>query len=308
MQNRYTLNVNKFCLVLVAAIFCLPSRAQDTDSLRHRSFTKYSLYTGSALAFSGISVGLYYSWYAPYAREQFRFFNDGAEWKGIDKIGHFGSSWLLSQTLFRAGVSNGLSRTEAERYSALSVWGWMATIELMDGFSAGWGFSWYDLAANTGGVALSTLQNKKIIHPDIRICYSWQAGNLSTLRPEMLGRNLPERMLKNYNEQRYWLSIPLHVFYAPAPKWLCVSLGYSANGMLGAQSNIWSQSDGTLSDYSNIARYSTYRFSLDIDLRQIPSKNKFIRSALQAVSWIKIPAPQATYSRHKGFDFNPLAW
>ena len=300
--------MNKLCIVVVSLYFCLPANAQKSDSLNLRLCSKYSFYTGTALAFSGISIGLYYSWYKPYARNQFRFFNDAAEWKGMDKIGHFGSAWFLSQTLFRAGLGSGLNRTEAQRYSAISVWSWMTAIEVMDGFSAGWGFSWYDLAANTGGIALSSLQNKNYLHPDIRICYSWEAGTLSSLRPEMLGRNVPERMLKNYNEQRYWLSLPLHVFYTKAPKWLCISFGYSANGMLGARENIWSQKDGTLSDYRFINRHSTYRFSIDLDLRHIHTKNKFIRSALHAISWIKIPAPQLTYSKQQGIDFSPIAW
>ncbi len=302
------MNVNKFCLVLVVATFCLPAKAQNADSLRHGSFTKYGLYTGTALAFTGISTGLYYSWYKPYARNQFRFFNDGAEWKGMDKIGHFGSAWFLGQTLYKAGIRSGLTSSDAQRYSAISVWSWMAAIELMDGFSAGWGFSWYDLAANTGGIALSALQNTNYVHPDIRICYSWEATPLSSIRPELLGSNMPERLLKNYNEQRYWLSLPLHVFYAKAPKWLCVSLGYSANGMLGAKENIWTQKDGSVHDYRYINRYSTYRFSFDLDLRHIPTKNKFIQSVLHTISWIKIPAPQIIYSRRQGIDFTPIAW
>ncbi len=292
----------------MTAAFCLPAKAQKSDSLNLRLCSKYSLYSGTSLTISGISTALYYAWYKPYARTQFKFFNDGAEWRGMDKIGHFGSAWFLSQTLFRAGIGSGLNRFEAQRYSAISVWSWMTAIEVMDGFSAGWGFSWYDMAANSGGIALSVLQNKHIVHPDIRICYSWQSGSLSNLRPEMLGKNVPERMLKNYNEQRYWLSVPLNVFSKNAPTWLCVSFGYSANGMLGARENIWSQKDGTQVNYSQINRYSTYRFSIDLDLRRIPVKSKFIRSAFYAISWIKIPAPQIGYSRQQGIDFSPLEW
>jgi hypothetical protein len=53
-------------------------------------------------------------------------------------------------------------------------------------------------------------------------------------RPDVLGSNLPERIIKDYNGQTYWLSVNLHSFFKQSkiPKWLNLAVGYGADGML----------------------------------------------------------------------------
>jgi hypothetical protein len=36
---------------------------------------------------------------------------------------------------------------------------------------------------------------------------------LCSKRPDVLGSNLPERIIKDYNGQTYWLSVNLHLFF-----------------------------------------------------------------------------------------------
>ena len=47
-------------------------------------------------AYVGTMVTLSQAWYKNDARESFHFFNDAAEWKQMDKVGHFYSSFYLA--------------------------------------------------------------------------------------------------------------------------------------------------------------------------------------------------------------------
>src|SRR5689334_14637500 len=69
--------------------------AQHADS----SVNKVRLrnYTTAFVAGYGFSiVGMHYLWYKDSEKQSFQFFNDNAEWKQVDKLGHFYSSFYLS--------------------------------------------------------------------------------------------------------------------------------------------------------------------------------------------------------------------
>jgi hypothetical protein len=94
------------------------------------------------------------------------------------------------------------------------VLGYQTILEILDAHSAEWGWSWTDMAANVAGAALFTSQEfawkqqkvllkfstHSITHP---VDLEYRANNL-------FGKTLPERLLKDYNGQTYWLSFNLH--------------------------------------------------------------------------------------------------
>ncbi|MBA4058423.1 MAG: DUF2279 domain-containing protein, partial [Marivirga sp.] len=51
---------------------------------------------GSAAAYSITLIGLNELWYEDSPKQSFQFFNDNAEWKQVDKLGHFYSAFYLS--------------------------------------------------------------------------------------------------------------------------------------------------------------------------------------------------------------------
>lgn len=93
-------------------------------------------------------------WYADYPRSKFKTINDSGEWLQMDKVGHVFTSYQLgrlsSNTLSWAGVN----RKQRLIYSTTIGLGFLTAVEVMDGFSAEWGFSWSDMAANTLGSGL----------------------------------------------------------------------------------------------------------------------------------------------------------
>lgn len=277
-----------FILVLLVCLCCFAHGQVDTLPAKKR---KSSVIAGTAICFSGGFYLLYQSWYKPYSVGRFHFFNDAEEWRGMDKIGHAVSASLLFDQFADFATYSGFTEKQTNWYAFGSSMVFLSAIECMDGFSDGWGFSVSDYTANLVGTSCSFLKrNSRNRHwPTLK--YSWKPGALSKARPELLGYSIPERMLKNYNEQTYWLSFPLKLFFSKSPRWLCIAAGYTANGMLGARANSWTSTSGIVYDYTNIERYSALKLSLDIDLLALPLKKKWQRKLLGIVRWIKIPAP-----------------
>lgn len=74
----------------------------------------------------------------------------------------------------------------------------------------------------------------------ISLKYSYHATIFPHYNPGELGRNLQQKMLKDYNGQIYWLSLNIASFLPQTsqfPKWLNLSTGYGAEGMVGAVNN-----------------------------------------------------------------------
>src|SRR5690606_20640636 len=115
----------------------------------------------------------------------------------------------------------------------------LTAVEVFDGFSQEWGFSWGDMIANASGTGLyigqELLWNEQRIIPK----FSFHQTKFAAKRPETLGSSFQEQILKDYNGQTYWLSFNLHAFTKNDffPKWLNVAIGHSATGMLYGNSS-----------------------------------------------------------------------
>ena len=85
----------------------------------------------------------------------------------------------------------------------------------------------------------------------------------NTIRPEILGENLIQKVLKDYNGQTYWLSFDIHSFMkeSPFPKWLNIAAGYGANGMVYAR-----EEENIANGYES---YRQYFLGIDFDLNYI---------------------------------------
>lgn len=265
-----------FFLVLV--LISIKTNGQDSTNNRIKP-----LIISSAVVYSGSLIALDRLWYSDFERENFHFFNDNQEWKQVDKMGHFYSSFQISHGYYKL-----LKWADADEKKAV-FWGSMASIlaltpiEVFDGFSAEYGASVGDLIANTSGTVLFFTQLK--IWNDIRIHpkYSFNRSEYAAIRPEVLGKNLNEELLKDYNAQTYWLSFDLSKFNSKIPKWLNLAIGYGAENMIYAN------------DHQNIEIGLTPRrkfiISIDFDLNEYKSKSKVVNTLIYFVNLVKIPAP-----------------
>lgn len=116
------------------------------------------------------------------------------------------------------------------------------------------------------------------------------------------GRSLPERFLKDYNAQTYWMSVNVKSFahQSKLPDWLNIAIGYEAEGMFGASENKAYDKMGTvISNRSDIKRYRQWYLSPDIDLTKIKTKNKTLKTVFTLFNSIKLPTPSIEVSNGK---------
>lgn len=290
-----------FIFIALFFLLCKPNCAQESiffeksDTLNTKRL-KYVIGT-KTLALSATFVGLNELWYKNYERSSFQFFNDNEEWLQMDKLGHLTTGYAVAQVssnLFQwTGLEHKKSVLAGSGVSLLLLTG----VEVLDGFSAQWGFSYGDMIANVVGVGAYASQ--EFLWGEQRISFKFSYfpsstnQDLAELRPALLGSNWTEQWLKNYNDQTYWLSLNLASFSNKEDKklpWLNLALGYSGNGMLGGFTNIW-EKDGITYDYSHISRYRTFYLSPDIDLSRIPTNKKALKTIFKALNFVKIPLP-----------------
>jgi uncharacterized protein YfiM (DUF2279 family) len=245
--------------------------------------------TTAALTYTAAMTGLYQVWYKPYPRSSFHYFNDNNEWLQMDKIGHGYSAWLEGYYGMKLMQWAGLSQRKAAIYGG--TWGLLmqTPVEVMDGFSSEWGFSWGDMAANLSGSILLAGQELLFRDQILQARFSFWPSKYAKQNPALLGSSLPQEFIKDYNGQTYWLSTGLYRF-APGrniPKWLNIAFGMGAEGMLR----------GTYKDqindlrFSGIERKRQFLFSLDLDMNKIPTHSKLLKTLLSIAAVLKTPAP-----------------
>ena len=260
---------------------------------------------GSAVIFSSAVLLLNEYWYKGYPRSKFHFFNDGGEWQGMDKVGHVFNSYYESRW------SIGLYRwAGVKELPAILVGGFngtflMLSIEVMDGLSSQWGFSWYDIGANVSGSLIAIAQELAWREQRISIKISAAPQNypadVKARATSLYGTTAFELFLKDYNAITIWASASLGSFAkhnSHVPKWLCVSVGYGANGLYGAYNNKWEDKQGVYHDRSDIKRYSQVYVSLDIDFTKIKTKSPALKALFNMLNMVKVPFPT--------FEFNPI--
>jgi len=233
-------------------------------------------------------IGLNQVWYADYPRSDFHFINDNAEWLQMDKAGHVFSAYHLGSFGANALKWAGSSRKNQLIYGSTLGLAFLTTVEIFDGYSANWGASLGDVAANVSGTALYVSQ--ELLWKEQRIVpkFSFHTTPYASARPNVLGSSLPEQMLKDYNGQTYWLSANIYSFAKTSkiPKWLNIAIGYGAEGMITGNDELVNTVF-----LPESKRFRQFYLSLDVDLTKIETKSHFVKTILTIFNTIKIPAP-----------------
>ena len=249
-----------------------------------------TLIISSSAAYTASIIGLSNAWYSQYDHQSFHFFNDADEWNQVDKAGHFYSAFQLSSVASRLLQWSQLPQRKADKIGTLTSFLIMSSIEVLDGYSAGYGASGSDLLANAVGASFylgqSLAWNETRIYPK----YSFHRTDYPSLRPNTLGATFAEEVLKDYNGQTYWLSVDMDKFIR-FPKWLNLSAGYGADAMVYANESS-----------NREAGYKSYRqiyLGLDFDLTAFRSKSKVLNTLIYIANMIRLPAPSLEFSNGK---------
>ncbi|KAA5824756.1 DUF2279 domain-containing protein [Algibacter amylolyticus] len=240
-------------------------------------------------------VGLHQLWYADFEQSKFHTTNDNNQWLQMDKLGHAFTSYQLGKHGAQLLHWSGVNKKHQLIYGATLGFSFLSAVEVLDGFSSEWGFSWGDILANGAGTGLYIGQELLWKEQRIALKYSFHQTKYAKQRPDKLGETFLEQTLKDYNGQTYWLSANIHSFFkeSSVPKWLNVAVGYGADGMLTGLEGVDSQLINTN------RRYRQYYLSLDVNLKAIKTNSKLLRSVFDVFNMIKIPFPTLEFNKNK---------
>lgn len=291
--------------LLIIFILCAGtlSLAAQTDSASIYKKRKYILWTSAATGYAASMTFLYHSWYKNHEQTSFHFINDSKEWNLQDKAGHTITSYYITNYTNNIYRWAGYEQNQAVWMAGATGFFYQTVIEVLDGFSAKWGASYTDLLANTSGSLLYIGQKKLWDEQRIIPKYSYHESKFPKYRPDLLGSNLAEKILKDYNAHTYWLSGNLDQLFPETrfPPWLNIALGYNAYGMTGGEKNVNSFNGTPVPDYK---RTSRILIAPDIDFKKIHTKYRFINFVLGALRFLKAPAPALEYNGRKGIRFH----
>jgi len=276
---------------------------------------KWLVGSASVAGYGGSFIFLNEAWYKGYPRSSFHAFNDGGEWLQMDKIGHAWTAYHTSRLTTNVWKWAGANENQSVLLGTGTGLLYMLSIEYLDGRSAEWGWSWPDAGADIFGATLFASQQLTWKEQRISIKFSSHQKNytpalLNKRADDLFGQSLPERILKDYNTQTYWLSfnLPSLLKTNMLPQWLNIAFGYGAEGMFGGYENLAKDGDGNITfDRRDIKRYRQWYLAPDIDLTKIKTKSKFLHSVFTALNSLKVPAPALEFSNGQ-LKFKALAF
>jgi hypothetical protein len=278
--------------------------------LKSNQFFAYSkkreqLVTYAQIAgYSANFASLYYFWYKDYPLGEFHFFNDDEEYLQMDKVSHLFGAYTGGRMSMQMWKWSGVPKKKYVWLGGLTGLGYLTIIEVMDGFSPKWGFSWGDYAANTIGTGLLIGQELLWDEQRIQVKYSthyqtYHPDDLERFATYLYGKDKINRLFKDYNPQTYWLSCNVKSFFKKSnvPDWLNIAFGYGAANVIGARNNNYIDNNGNWSSAENdFPRYRQWYLAPDIDFTKIKTKSKFLKTALFVLNSFKFPAPSLELS------------
>jgi hypothetical protein len=254
--------------------------------------------------YGGSMTLLYQTWYKKYPQSKFHTFNDFSEWQQMDKAGHLYSAYTMSNYASEIWKQTGIDQRKRIWIGGLAGVTYQTVIEVLDGFSSEWGWSWGDIGANVLGSTFFIAQELKWNQQKFHLKTSFHKKNyddasLNRRSDDLFGQTLAERSLKDYNGQTYWISADVQsIFHASkVPTWLQISFGTGAEGMFGANANISKDNAGNIGfNRTDIKRFRQWYLAPDINLTKIKTKHKSIKTALFILNALKFPTPAIEYS------------
>ena len=270
---------------------------QDTSFNKKRFFIS----TGGVVLGASTSLALLSElWYKDYPRSPLHSFNDNDEWLQMDKFGHLTTAYTVGYVGDNILKWSGVDSKKSVWFGGTLGLAYLTGIEVLDGLSEEWGFSWGDMAANTAGAGIYISQELIWNEQRIRPKFSAHLSPYAELRPNILGASTSERLLKDYNGQTYWLSANVSSFLNKEtrfPKWLNVAFGYGGEEMIKGDARNYYIKGNVYSAYRQ------YYLSFDIDLTKIKTKSHFLKALFGTLNYIKIPFPSLEFSNRgvKGY-------
>lgn len=277
-----------------------PGFWEPADSLN--KVRLFSVVGGETVGMTGTYLALGTLWYAEEGLSGFHTFNDAGNWQGMDKIGHAMTAYFVGDIGMNLLLWSGVDHQTSVWAGGTLGLAFLTGVEILDGHSAGWGFSWSDMAANAAGTGL--LIGQELLWQEQRITLKWSyhSTDFPAYNPDLLGENAYQSLLKDYNGHTYWLSFNVNRLsgWDQWPEWLNLSAGYGADGMVTAQY------DPAVYNANGLTWQKQFYLAPDIDLRKIKVESAFLRTVLHALNYLKFPMPTLEINEKGQARFYPL--
>jgi len=293
--------MSRWVIIIIVFFSSINCRSQNRFFESKNSPDKTRIIASSASIgslWAGSLIGLHQVWYSQSWGDDFQTFDDSKQWLQMDKAGHFLSGYLIAKNTSDIYQWSGISRRKSRIIGSLISFGYLTSFELMDGKAEEWGFSWSDVGANALGSGWYLWQDIAWQEQRLKLKFSAHLTEYAKYRPNVLGSNVAERLLKDYNGQTYWISVNPSMFMDEGtafPKWLNIAFGYSVDEKLVGDEDFYVHLGPTdQPTYFNAKRQ--YLLSLDIDLSRLPVKKPWLKSLCKTFNMIKIPFPTLEFS------------
>jgi hypothetical protein len=191
---------------------------------------------------------------------------------GADKIGHFFFGQTVA-TIYKHGLKwSGFPEGRSALYAGLFTFSYQTFLEIRDGFSNDYGFSWGDFGANLFGSMYPYMQYHFPSLNNFNLKISFQAS-------ERFKNNSNQYILDDYESTYHWLSIDINYFLPePAgeifPDIFNLGIGHSVKGL----------------DNNGRAKHEIF-IGLDLDLKAVPGESGFLKFLKETLNLYHLPSP-----------------
>jgi len=200
-------------------------------------------------------------------------FNWQQDWTyalGADKFGHFFFGYFLSSLYSRGLQWCNINLQKSLLYSSIISLTYQTFVEIRDGFSRRYGFSWGDFIADIFGSFMPYFQNNIDFIKELRFKISYYPS-------ERFKHNSNRYIIDDYESTFDWISFPLNKLLPKKlrifPSFLNIAFGHSVQGL-----------------ESKFPRHRLF-LSLDFNAEAIPLKGKFWKNFLRIINFYHFPAP-----------------
>ncbi|MBE2279520.1 MAG: DUF2279 domain-containing protein [Ignavibacteriaceae bacterium] len=268
-------NKMRILVISLSLIFTIKLNSQPilTDSLKEVDYLKIGIISGvTAGAFVyGHAIQNDMWWKGEKSDFKFNWREDWEYALGSDKLGHFFFPYMASKIYTGLFIDAGLKKRESQYISASLLFLYQTYVEIRDGFSKEWGFSWGDFTANLAGSIYPIL--KEEIDPESTFLLK-----VSYYPSERFKNNSNRYIIDDYESTYYWLTINIDNFLKEQSKgfwtkFINLSIGYSVKNL----------------DFAD--KYPEFYLSIDFNLKAIEWDFPLWQIIQEIFTYYKLPAP-----------------
>jgi len=247
---------------------------------RGDTLTKRVNYTRLAVSAGVTSVAFVYAygientmwWKGRKSPFHFNWQQDWTYAMGSDKFGHFFFGSVISTVYSQVFEWCGFERDKSVLYGALFAFGYQTFLEVRDGFSSEYGFSWGDFLANVLGESLPYWKNKYPFLRDLKF-------KISLYPSERFRHGSNRHIIDDYESIYDWISYPLYKilpanFSRFIPRFINIAIGHSVKKL----------------DLPN-ARHHEFYIGLDWNLEELSGDCWLLKVVKKDLNFYRLPAP-----------------